>query len=70
MFDGNLLTFNPGWDQDCHALDSFHDVRELRESFEKKGLTILHPSLDGETGPGSFSVVDPDGNVVLIDQHV
>lgn len=70
MFDKNILTFNPGWDQDASPLDSFTDVRELHKQLKAKGLEILHPSLDSDSGPASFSVIDPDGNPILFDQHV
>lgn len=70
MFDKNILTFNPGWDQDASPLDSFTDVRELHKQLKAKGLEILHPSLDSDSGPGSFSVMDPDGNPILFDQHL
>ncbi len=70
MFDNNILTFNPGWDQDCNKLKEFKDVREIHEELESKGLKIENSSLDNDSGPGSFSVIDPDGNAILIDQHV
>ena len=69
MFDGNLLTFNPGWDQEGKNLDSFQDIRSIKEVLENKGLAILSPDLKTESGPGSFSVSDPDGNLILFDQH-
>jgi len=70
MFDGNILTFNPGWDKDCNKLGSFTDVRELLENFKSQGIEIIQESISGDNGPSSFSVVDPDGNSILIDQHV
>ena len=70
MFDKNVLTFNPGWDAQCNELSSYADVRELRKSFIAKGIEVASPSPEGESGPGSFTVVDPDGNAILIDQHV
>lgn len=70
MFEQNLLTFNPGWDQSAQALDSFEDVRALHAAFRSAGLeTLQETGLDGD-GPASFVVIDPDGNPVLIDQHV
>ena len=68
MFEDNILTFNPGWDQSAGAVDPFEDVREIREKLRDAGLEITQES-GGESGPGSFVVVDPDGNPVLIDQH-
>ena len=70
MFEKNILTFNPGWDQNGNALDSFTDVRELREELKKQGLTIESEADASTTGPASFIVSDPDGNPILIDQHV
>ena len=70
MFDSNLMTFNPGWDANCQNLESFADVRELLTNFKSKGLETAQESVEGESGPGSFAVKDPDGNVILIDQHV
>ncbi|MGH1339971.1 MAG: VOC family protein [Nannocystales bacterium] len=70
MFDRNLLTFNPGWNKDKTPKDAFEDVRALHASLKAAGLEVsAEAGLDG-TGPGSFMVVDPDGNPVLIDQHV
>jgi catechol 2,3-dioxygenase-like lactoylglutathione lyase family enzyme len=70
MFEKNILTFNPGWDQNGNTLDSFTDVRHLKQELEAKGLKIENESGEGATGPASFMVIDPDGNPILIDQHV
>ncbi len=70
MFETNILTFNPGWDKDCKKLESFTDVRELHKKFKSEGIEISSESITNETGPSSFSVIDPDGNSILIDQHV
>ena len=70
MFETNILTFNPGWDKDCNKLKSFTDVRELHKKFKSEGIEISNESITNETGPSSFSVIDPDGNSILIDQHV
>lgn len=70
MFEKNILTFNPGWDKDCKHLESFNDVRELHSHFKSQGINIVQESITGDSGPSSFSVVDPDGNSILIDQHV
>lgn len=69
MFDKNMLTFNPGWDQNAKPLPEFTDVRALKASLERQGITILNDETRGESGPGSFIVEDPDGNPILIDQH-
>tara|TARA_R110000744_G_scaffold353186_2_gene459487 strand:- start:2118 stop:2489 length:372 start_codon:yes stop_codon:yes gene_type:complete len=70
MFEGNIMTFNPGWDKNCNTLESFTDVRELLKTFKAQGVDIIQKSINGESGPSSFSLVDPDGNSILIDQHV
>ncbi len=68
MFEGPMLTFNPGWDQSAQNVAEFTDVRELRDSLKAAGLDIQQETGD-ESGPASFTVVDPDGYPVLIDQH-
>ncbi len=70
MFEKNILTFNPGWDQNARPVELFKDVRELLEQFKANGIEIVQDSITGEKGPSSFSILDPDGNPVLIDQHV
>lgn len=70
MFEGNIMTFNPGWDKNCKTLESYKDVRVLLKEFEAQGVNILQKSITGESGPSSFSITDPDGNSILIDQHV
>ncbi len=70
MFESNILTFNPGWDKDCNSLESFTDVRELHKKFKSEGIEIGSESITNEPGPSSFTVNDPDGNSILIDQHV
>ncbi|BCE00186.1 VOC family protein [Marinicellulosiphila megalodicopiae] len=70
MFEGNIMTFNPGWDQNRQTLESFTDVRELLKMFEAQGVNILQKAITGESGPSHFSIQDPDGNAILIDQHV
>ncbi|HKS02905.1 MAG TPA: VOC family protein [Arthrobacter sp.] len=69
MFEKNSLTFNPGWNQDAQQLDSFTDVRELQRQLKDQGVPFIAETGDG-TGPGSFILVDPDGNPVIVDQHV
>jgi len=68
MFEQNILTFNPGWDQSAQNLDDFTDVRELHSKVKEAGLDTTQENLEGE-GPGSFVMLDPDGNPILIDQH-
>lgn len=70
MFEKNILTFNPGWNQNAENVESFDDVRQLLELFKSEGIEIAENSIIGEQGPSSFSVIDPDGNTILIDQHV
>ncbi len=70
MFEKNILTFNPGWDQDANQLDSFTDVRDLQRELKARGLDIKNKADESTTGPASFIVIDPDGNPILIDQHV
>jgi lactoylglutathione lyase len=70
MFEKNILTFNPGWDQDANQLDPFTDIRDLQRQLKKEGVTFSQEADEGTTGPASFVVVDPDGNPILVDQHV
>lgn len=70
MFEKNILTFNPGWDQNGAALDAYTDVRDLQRALKAQGITIEGEADEGTTGPTSFIVTDPDGNPILIDQHV
>ena len=70
MFENNILTFNPGWDQDANTLDSYTDVRELQRVLKAQEVEIMSEADESTTGPASIMVVDPDGNLILIDQHV
>jgi len=70
MFEKNILTFNPGWDQNCQTLASFTDVRDLQRALKAQDVKLESEVDEGTTGPASFIVVDPDGNPILIDQHV
>jgi catechol 2,3-dioxygenase-like lactoylglutathione lyase family enzyme len=70
MFEKNLLTFNPGWDSEGNTLPQFTDVRELQKELKRRGITPLKVADEATTGPESFIVVDPDGNQILVDQHV
>ena len=70
MFERNMLTFNPGWNSDAGKLDSFTDVRELQRRLKAQGVQLLTEADEASTGPASFMVADPDGNPILVDQHV
>lgn len=70
MFDRNMLTFNPGWDQDARSLDRFTDVRELQRQLKAQGVQLQTEADETTTGPAYFVAVDPDGNTILVDQHV
>ncbi len=70
MFEQNILTFNPGWDWQAQPLESFTDVRELQRQLKAQGVTLMNEADEETTGPGSFVAVDPDGNAILVDQHV
>ena len=70
MFEGNILTFNPGWDKFGAALDSFEDVRQIQRRLKDAGVTLISEADPAGAGPDSLMAVDPDGNTVLIDQHV
>lgn len=70
MFERNTMTFNPGWDSDAKTVDSFTDVRELQRRLKEQGVEFVSEVDETGTGPGSFIVVDPDGNPILVDQHV
>ncbi len=70
MFDKNILTFNPGWDEDAAVLDSFTDVREIQKRLKESGIDLISEADENGSGPASLSLVDPDGNPILIDQHV
>jgi len=70
MFDRNTLTFNPGWDANAAPLDSFTDVRELQRQIKAQGVTLVSEADERGNGPASFMLMDPDGNPILVDQHV
>ncbi|ANX11704.1 glyoxalase [Fictibacillus arsenicus] len=69
MFEKNILTFNPGWNGNAENLDSFTDVRELQKQLKEKGVKILTEADETGEGPAHFTIEDPDGNPILIDQH-
>ncbi|MGH1366447.1 MAG: VOC family protein [Calditrichia bacterium] len=70
MFEKNILTFNPGWNQNAESLDSFTDVRELQKQLKSDGMEFNVEADESTKGPASFVLTDPDGNPVLVDQHV
>jgi catechol 2,3-dioxygenase-like lactoylglutathione lyase family enzyme len=70
MFEKNILTFNPGWDRNCATLPDFDDVRDIQKSLKAQGLTLTTAADESTTGPASLVLVDPDGNQILLDQHV
>ncbi len=70
MFEQNILTFNPGWDQNGNTLEAFADVRDIQRELIKQGVDIDKKADENTTGPESIVIVDPDGNPILIDQHV
>lgn len=70
MFERNILTFNPGWDQDAQTVEGYTDVRELQRRVKAAGITLATEADETTTGPASFIAIDPDGNPLLVDQHV
>jgi lactoylglutathione lyase len=70
MFQKNMLTFNPGWDSSARKLETFTDVRELQRQLKAKSAELVSEVEESTAGPGSFMLVDPDGNPILVDQHV
>ena len=70
MFEKNILTFNPGWDSNATRLPAFTDVRELQRQLKAQGVRFQQEADESTTGPASFVVADPDGNPILVDQHV
>ncbi len=70
MFENNILTFNPGWDENASTLEAFDDVREIQAELKAKDMKLERAVDESTTGPGSIVIMDPDGNAILIDQHV
>lgn len=70
MFDKNTLTFNPGWDAQGNTLDEFTDVRDIQKALKASGIALIEEADETTTGPAHITLLDPDGNPVLIDQHV
>ena len=70
MFEGNILTFNPGWDAQAQTLDTYTDVREIQRQLKAKGVRLVSEADEESSGPASFTALDPDGNAILVDQHI
>ena len=70
MFEKNSLTFNPGWDSNAQKLSTFTDIRDLQRKLKAQGVMLMSEADDNTTGPGSFVALDPDGNPIIVDQHV
>ena len=65
-----MLTFNPGWDSECNKIDGFTDIREMQQQLKSQGVSLISEADVKTEGPASFMLEDPDGNPILIDQHV
>lgn len=69
MFEKNILTFNPGWDENAQNLDSFTDIRDLQKHLKENGIELMSEADESTEGPASITLEDPDGNPILLDQH-
>ncbi|MGB3183543.1 MAG: VOC family protein [Cyclobacteriaceae bacterium] len=69
MFPGNLITFNPGWDQGAGLLEDYDDIRKIQKHLKDQGVQLMNEADESTSGPASFMVADPDGNMILVDQH-
>lgn len=69
MFEGNILTFNPGWDENASNVAEFNDIREIQKRLKGSGLILMSEADENSTGPASLMLTDPDGNMILLDQH-
>lgn len=70
MLEKNIITFNPGWDEDCNVLEKFDDVRQIQKSLKENDVDLVSETDENTSGPSNIILVDPDGNQILIDQHV
>ncbi|MCR9015580.1 VOC family protein [Aquiflexum sp. XJ19-11] len=70
MFEGNILTFNPGWDENAVELESFDDIRAIQKHLKSKGVKLDAEADENSSGPASLMLRDPDGNLILLDQHL
>ena len=69
MFEGNILTFNPGWDENAQDIENYNDIREIQKHLKSCGINLTSEADENTSGPASLMLADPDGNVILIDQH-
>jgi lactoylglutathione lyase len=69
MFEKNILTFNPGWNENAENLESFTDIRDLQNQLKEKGIKLITEADESSQGPAHFTIEDPDGNQILVDQH-
>jgi hypothetical protein len=69
MFEGNILTFNPGWDEGANNVSPFTDVREIQQHLKRNGIKLTSEADEKTSGPASITLTDPDGNQILLDQH-
>ena len=69
MFENNILTFNPGWNEEGKNVDPFDDIRKIQQDLKSKGITLLSETDESASGPGSFMLTDSDGNLIYVDQH-
>ncbi|SFN51369.1 hypothetical protein SAMN04487989_101931 [Bizionia echini] len=70
MFENNILTFNPGWDENANTLKTFTDVRDIQSQLKEKDVSFISEVKTNTSGPGSFVISNPDGNTILVDQHI
>jgi hypothetical protein len=70
MFENNILTFNPGWDENANKLEQFDDVRDIQKHLKSNNIGFVTEADESKLGPANFVVLDPDGNAILVDQHV
>ena len=70
MFEKNMMTFNPGWDSNAEPLESFDDIREIQKRLKASGVEFMTEADESTSGPASFMILDPDGNPILVDQHL
>lgn len=70
MFEGNIITFNPGWDENAQKMENYDDVRDIQRRLKAEGITLVTEAGEDTTGPASIIINDPDGNVILLDQHI
>ena len=70
MFEENILTFNPGWDADANVIEDYQDVREIQQNLKSQGLEFEREADENGKGPDNFVIKDPDGNIILVDQHI